>query len=660
MVAAGAAGSFDAVAIEPFGFGYAPSYARQALPVLNFQRAALIRRELAAMGLGDKPLWAVRFGWNRMPNSIWGAVTPENQARYAAEAGDLAWRRWPWLEALGWALDRPAALPEDARWGFALYEPSGAPTPLFLALRAWLNSTQLALRGGVLPVSPVWPWLAGLLAGGLAIAAWRSVAAARLLPWTHWFGGWRRLPWPFQVAGWACLLLLYYFAVWPPLVGLCWLLWVLLCLAQPRAGLALAAMLLPFYFQHKDLFLVDAVIAIPPAAAATACLLPAVLRYAWRRRGWFAPVDAAVLGLLAISLLAAARVWNWGAYRQGLVDLVLVPLALWFSFRILDDRPIGERAGKFADFIALALFAGGVLAAAWGLAAWLGGHTVDVDGVRRLVGPHFSPNHTALYLLRTFFLGVGLAAAFYAAGAADKWKRRGGILLWAATALVLLALLLTGSRGALLLGLPAGLLVLAWAAARRRPGLVPWLATRRITRWLLLGVGLAGAAAILLLWDRLLNQQTLNLRFDLWEASLRLWRDHLWVGVGPGGFFWTYPAYLLPGASVEPNQLHPHNIWLEVATTWGLLGFAWLGVLLLFVAAYVTQCFAAAVQRHRTGSRTLPVSIDWIGVGLAAALLAAGAHAQMDAFFLLPDLAAWNALALALLISRCKRSYSAG
>ena len=75
---------------------------------------------------------------------------------------------------------------------------------------------------------------------------------------------------------------------------------------------------------------------------------------------------------------------------------------------------------------------------------------------------------------------------------------------------------------------------------------------------------------------------------------------------------------------------------------------------------YVTQYVAAAVQRHRTVSRTLPLPIDWLSVGLVAALLAAFAHAQMDAFFLLPDLAAWNALALALLISRCERPYSAG
>jgi O-antigen ligase len=159
---------------------------------------------------------------------------------------------------------------------------------------------------------------------------------------------------------------------------------------------------------------------------------------------------------------------------------------------------------------------------------------------------------------------------------------------------------------------------------------------------------LLGAVSVLLLWGRLFNQQTLHLRIDLWEGSLRLWRDHLLLGVGPGGFFWTYPAYLLLGASIEPNQLHPHNIWLEVVTTWGLLGFAWLGLLLWFVVGAI----------HRRRARPAPV--DWLSVGLVAALLAAAAHAQVDAFFLLPDLAGWNALALALLVSRWKHCYSAG
>jgi O-antigen ligase len=215
-------------------------------------------------------------------------------------------------------------------------------------------------------------------------------------------------------------------------------------------------------------------------------------------------------------------------------------------------------------------------------------------------------------------------------------------LLVAAVALVLLALVLTGSRGALLLGLPVGALVLGAMALRQQPGLLRWLAMHPLARTLALAGVLAVAVAAVLLWDRLLNRQTLSLRIDLWEASLRLWRDHLLLGVGPGGFFWSYPAYLPLGGASEPNQLHPHNVWLEVATTWGLLGFGWLGLL-------VWQ--AAALWQAR---KPQPPGRAWLLAGLLAALLAAFAHAQMDAFFLLPDLAGWNLLALALVGERVR------
>jgi O-antigen ligase len=149
---------------------------------------------------------------------------------------------------------------------------------------------------------------------------------------------------------------------------------------------------------------------------------------------------------------------------------------------------------------------------------------------------------------------------------------------------------------------------------------------------------LAGAVA-LLLWARLFNGQTLALRFDGWAATLRLWRDYPLAGVGPGGFFWRYPAYLPAGIALEPNQLHPHNIWLEVAATWGLLGILWF-------AAIIVAAIGARPRQIRSAAAN-----GWLAAGLAAAFVAAVAHAQVDAFFLLPDLAAWNAIAWALLSS---------
>ena len=126
--------------------------------------------------------------------------------------------------------------------------------------------------------------------------------------------------------------------------------------------------------------------------------------------------------------------------------------------------------------------------------------------------------------------------------------------------------------------------------------------------------------------DRLANLRTIALRFDLWEAALRLWRDHWLVGVGPGGFLWTYPAYLPLGATLEPNQAHPHNVWLEVGVTWGVVGLVWL-----------VGMAAALVARGRRELGRPGISF-WVYAGLAAGC-GGIAHGQTDTFMLLADLA---------------------
>ena len=215
---------------------------------------------------------------------------------------------------------------------------------------------------------------------------------------------------------------------------------------------------------------------IPPAVAGTLCLTPAVIARYRTRKIPVTLVDWPVFARSGLSLLAAGTVWQWEAYGNGLLVLVFVPVLLWAAVRGL------VRDAQGLQVVAGALFLGGLLAALWGLLAWTSGNGTVVDGVRRLVGPHYSPNHTALYLVRTLFLGLGITLA------AARWQRW---WLLAATGFVLLALVLTGSRGALLLGLPAGALTFGWLALRRRPGSVRWLHVRKRrlrkgrVRWLL-------------------------------------------------------------------------------------------------------------------------------------------------------------------------------
>jgi O-antigen ligase len=146
----------------------------------------------------------------------------------------------------------------------------------------------------------------------------------------------------------------------------------------------------------------------------------------------------------------------------------------------------------------------------------------------------------------------------------------------------------------------------------------------------------------------LTNSATLGHRLTIWRSSLALWWDYPWLGVGPGGFFWRYPAYLPIGALDEPNLYHPHNLWLELATGWGVLGLVWLGVLL----TGLTRCVQTV--RHATDPH------KWLHVGLLAALAATLAHAQVDAFLALPDLALWLWLVLALLNNNFQLSVNSG
>jgi len=631
MIAAGATPFFDAVAVQPFGFGSSPIQPRQQVATLNFSRAALIRRTLVDAGLGAKPLWAVRYGWNRTLNSPWGTVTPAAQAEYAVAALDHAWHEWPWLAALGWVIDQPAEPPGMPAWGFALTNAAGAPAPLFAALTAWQTAPHVRVTDGV-PLSLFVAWGALLIVG--VLIGWRMAAAARVSDWQSWLARYQQAPGWLHVTAWLTLIGVYYLATFPPLIGLCWLAAALLCLVQPQVGLWLAVALIPFYFHHKEVQLVNVVLTVPPSHILAFVLLPAVYlrrhsldvtRHMSHVTSSFHWWELTPLLLLPLSLLAVVDVWHCPAFVRGMLDLVIVPLLLWLAVRTLavtDD----ERQRVLA-----ALFAGGALAALSGLTGWLGGRGAAVDGIQRLVGPHFSANHTALYLERSLFIGLALIITL---------RRRPAIALrvviWGAVLLVAVALVLTGSRGALLLGAPAGLAVLIGFALARRPALRRWLRLRRHR----LGLAAVTVSVLILLvvaWQqaRLANLETVVLRLEVWRAALALWRDHFWAGVGPGGFFWRYPAYLPVGA-VEVEQLHPHNVWLEVTTTWGVLGLAWL------VLSGVALIKALGAQR-----RASRVSV-WIAVGAIAGLAAGLAHAQTDAFLLLADLAAWNAVAWAL------------
>ncbi len=640
MYAAGVKPHVDMISIEPFGFGYSAEDPAQRPAVLNFQRAALVRRAMIAAGDGTTPLLAARFGWNQRPASPWRTVDPAEQQAFLDDGLDIAWRLWPWLAGLGWAIDQPAAPAGDPIWGFALNE------SLLQTIGDWNLNAAHSRTGYAIET----PWNLMLLSVTLAVVLWRMGAALRLLPYPRWRTAYVRARPAVKMLLWLTLVVLYFFATWPPLILLLLILASALIAIQPSVGLWLAAALLPFHFQHKEIYIVDQTLFLPPAQAALLASLPAIVgqfRHNLRRHHRsillqnLQPLDWYGIAWLGLSLLTMLNVWFWPGYRAGMLELVIVPLALYSMVRLFatDQRT--------QTFTAAALLGGGILVVAAGLVGWAAGAGTNVDAVRRLVGPTFSPNHAALYLERTLFLGMGFhlyLKCHEGTGIGSRSRRRRAYLL-ASTIGIALALLLTASRGALLLGVPFGTIVFSWlvySTQITQPNMDVRANDGNRALRLLTGGAVAGlilsVPLVVAFWPRLSNTATILERMGVWRASLALWLSSPVLGAGPGGFYWRFPATIPIGSSLDPNLLHPHSIWLESTTMWGGIGLIWLAAMIGWTMRQI--------QKER---KTLRVASQrGIVIGLLAGLAAGIAHGQVDAFGALADIAAWNWLALAL------------
>ena len=350
-----------------------------------------------------------------------------------------------------------------------------------------------------------------------------------------------------------------------------------------------------------------------------------------------------VVGLALVAAVAAEQrdvaVREW---RTVFLSAAMFALLLHATLRSATD------ISATRTILALAWLAGGAFVAVTGLWQYVAEQNIiQAEGVNRVRGLYGSPNNLALYLERTAAVGLGLAifsarrkgdghaAGGEAAGGTppvepswqhSAWVAGVGLLL---TIPQLAALLLTFSKGALFLGLPAMLLGLGAAGRRLQGG-----RSLRLPAWW--GWGLAAVAAAMAVglvpflgaerFRSLLDfgpESTGGLRLNLWRSSVQMALDHPWLGVGPDNFLYSYRSgYILPAAWRDPSLNHPHNVLLDWWTRVGLPGLAlaaawlWLGVRAMWRAA----------------------TANALAVGALGATAAALGHGLIDASYALPDL----------------------
>ncbi len=179
LLAQGAAGWFDAVAAQPYGFDQ-PAEEAPADDRLNYRRIELLRAALLRHGLANVPLYAVSAGWYALPAgdsadaAPWPAVDETTQAASTADAMALA-QQWPWLAGWLWAGGLPGQM-EDPRRGFALWTDRGEPRPVAAVLQQAAAPPTSLGPGHHLPNAPALQYGAGWRATAQAADPGRSPA----------------------------------------------------------------------------------------------------------------------------------------------------------------------------------------------------------------------------------------------------------------------------------------------------------------------------------------------------------------------------------------------------------------------------------------------------------------------------------------------------
>jgi len=282
--------------------------------------------------------------------------------------------------------------------------------------------------------------------------------------------------------------------------------------------------------------------------------------------------------------------------------------------------PVGQAGGSSHKRILWrcvdALMLAGVIVAVVGLVQYAFNINLITaeEGQHRLRSVYGSPNNVGLFLGRV--LPVMVAVTLLGRGR-RRW------LYGAAVVPVALAIALSFSKGALLMGVPAALVIIGVLAGGR------WL-------WAAVAaVGAGGVAMIPLLrtprFQSLLDltSGTSFFRLNLWQSALSMIRDHPVLGVGLDNFLYQYRGrYMLPAAWAEPNLSHPHNVILDYATRMGLLG--------LTAGVWLQLTFWRTALPLRKLDDPLNRAL---AIGLMASMADFLAHGMVDASYFVIDLA---------------------
>ncbi|HXH49114.1 MAG TPA: O-antigen ligase family protein [Terriglobia bacterium] len=385
----------------------------------------------------------------------------------------------------------------------------------------------------------------------------------------------------------------------------------------------------------------------------------------------FGAVDPWAWAALLIASFGLLLLWTIGCLRQGVLKInvsplyltailfLALPLVQFYGGITLDAYATRESIFKLVIVLIIFFIAGQVFSVApkyaWrqlGLAVTLYTFALGLFAILQF----FSSNNLIYWSVKsdgwTFGPYVnhndyaGLMEMLVPVSAAHVLSRPHTdprrLLLALSLAVPAASALLSGSRGGFVCLLVEAL-VLGWVLWRHS-------SNGERTYGAMLPIGLA-AAALLFFWiapntvvRRLggLSNLTQTTRITLGQRelaardSLRIFRDHLWLGTGLGSFESVFPQYRTFPTDFE--WAHAHNDYAEALAETGMAGAA---LIVYSLALFFKLAFKNFAARRRD-------EVGWIQLGSAIGCCGLLVHSFVDFNLHIPANAMWFAVAVAL------------
>jgi len=222
------------------------------------------------------------------------------------------------------------------------------------------------------------------------------------------------------------------------------------------------------------------------------------------------------------------------------------------------------------------------------LAHWQFEHRLYSRGVN---GFFTTSNSAGSFSLLAAFAAIALFVNKLKRGKSGELGRGRILAAGAAVVIVIFGLGITRSKGALVASVIAAAMFAAYLLFAER-----LKAHKTATVIVCLGMCIAAGCAVILYGashGRLPGGNSMLVRWQYWQASARMYADHLLTGVGPGNFVYFYFRYKVPAALETVSD--PHNFLLAVVTQYGPVGLTGL-LVMIFIP------LSRALSRGSTGS----------------------------------------------------------